>query len=204
MKDRLATAPSLCRAQLLFLRRPVDSPVPGAPRAPILVQHHVGRDEERGRKVQLLHRGPAHPAPFLAGVHHQLSHVRDDRCVLDQPCTPRVADPWCRLGGYLPACGRRWEPYLIPDRTQSLVDDLLILIVLTSHRPPKKRGVSLFLTFLILFFAILTNEYGDALPASLTATDCTSKMKHLEFFFCFLSLRTLLDFDFPPLAQAVR
>jgi hypothetical protein len=53
----------------------------------------VGRDEERGRTVELLHRGPAHPAPFLAGTRHQLSHVRDDHCVLGRRCTLRVAVP---------------------------------------------------------------------------------------------------------------
>jgi hypothetical protein len=137
-----------CRAQLLFLRRPVDSPVPGAPRAPLLVQHHVGRDEERGRTVELLHRGPAHPAPFLAGARHQLSHVRDDHRVHDRPCALRVADPWRRLGGYLPACDRRWEPYLIPDRTQPLVDDFLILIALAAaHRLLKKLGSRFYLAF---------------------------------------------------------
>lgn len=140
------------RTQLLFLRRPVDSPVPGAPRAPLLVQHHVGRDEERGRTVQLFHRGPAHPAPFLAGARHQLSHVRDDRRVHDRPRTLRVADPWRRLGRYLPACDRRWEPYLIPDRAQSLVDDLLILIALAAaHRLPKDGGSR----FSWLFFNVI-------------------------------------------------
>ncbi|KAI0268001.1 hypothetical protein BGY98DRAFT_1180546 [Russula aff. rugulosa BPL654] len=58
-----------------------------------------------------------------------------------------LVPPWWsipsrRLGRYLPACGRCWEPYLIPDRAQSLVDDLLILIViLASHRLQKKPGV---------------------------------------------------------------
>jgi hypothetical protein len=120
----------------------------------------VGRDEERGRAVELLHRGPAHPAPFLAGIRHQLSHVRDDYCVLDRPCTLRVADPWRRLGGYLPACDRRWEPHLIPDRTQSLVDDILILIALASQKTGGSRFSWLFKYY---FFAILTKEYRDAL-----------------------------------------
>ena len=137
-------APRAAHNQLLFLRRPVDSPVPGSPRPPVLVQHHVGRDEERSREVELLHRGSAHPAPFLAGPHHQLSHVCDDRCVLDQPCTARVANPWPQLGRYLPACRRRWESHLIPDRTQPLVDDLFILIAPSSPHT-KKGGVSFFL-----------------------------------------------------------
>ncbi|KAI0264804.1 hypothetical protein BGY98DRAFT_594526 [Russula aff. rugulosa BPL654] len=80
------------------------------PRAPLLVQRYVGRDEEKGRTVQPLHRGPTH-------------------------------HPRRRLGRYLPASGSRRVPYLIPDRVQSLVDDLLILIVvLDSHRLPKKTG----------------------------------------------------------------
>ena len=151
MKVRHRAVP--CRAQLLFLRRPVDSPFPGAPRAPLLVQHHVGRDEERGRTVEFLHRGPAHPAPFLAGLRNQLSHVRDDHRVLDQPCTLRVADSRRRLGRYLPACRRRWEPYLISDRTQSLVNDLLILMELSPpHTASQKTRVWLFLAFFLMLF----------------------------------------------------
>ena len=37
-----------CAQQLFFLRRPVNSLVPGAPRAPLLIQHHVGLDKETG------------------------------------------------------------------------------------------------------------------------------------------------------------
>jgi hypothetical protein len=98
---------------LLFLRWPVDSSVPGTPRTPLLVQHYLGRDEEKGRTAQL-HRGPAHAAPFLAGARHQLSHVRDERCVLDQPCAPWVADPGHRLGRYLPLAAVAGSHILYP------------------------------------------------------------------------------------------
>ena len=135
-----------------FLLCPVDSSIPGTPRARLLVQRHVGRDEERGRTAQLLHRGPVHAAQFLAGVRHQLSHVRDDRCVLDRPCAPWGGRSRASIGPLSSACGRRWEPYLIPDRTQSLVDNLLILIALASHHLPKNGGCRFFCLFTFFFF----------------------------------------------------
>lgn len=43
--------------QLLLLRRAEHPPIAGAPRPPLLVQHHLGRDEEGGRALKLLAGG---------------------------------------------------------------------------------------------------------------------------------------------------
>ena len=115
-------------AQLFLLWWPVDSPIPGDSRAPFLVQHHVGRDQERGGAVQLFHRGAADLAPLLAVSGHQFLHVLDDDRSLDGPRTSRMAGARLRLGGHLPACDRGWEPRPLPGRTQPMVDDLLVLI----------------------------------------------------------------------------
>jgi hypothetical protein len=142
VSNRISHERPTAHNSFFFLRQPVYSPVPSTLRSPFLVQHCVRRDEEKDRTVQFLHRNPAHPAPFMAGARHQLSHVRDNRCVLDRPCASRLADPRRRLDRFLPACGRRREPYFIPDCAQSLVDGLFILIAFAPHHPPPgKRGV---------------------------------------------------------------
>ena len=64
--------------QLFLLRRAQYPPVPGAARAPLLVQHHMGRDQEGGRAVELLAGGPQDPQALLALARHQHSVLRRD------------------------------------------------------------------------------------------------------------------------------
>jgi hypothetical protein len=142
----------------------------------------VGRNQEGGRAVQLLHRGPADSAPLLAVAHHRLLPVRDDDCFLDQPGTLGMADPRSRLGRHFPARGRRWEPYTLPDRAQSVVDDLLVLIA-PKQTKTGSRFPGLFMYRYI--FSILTNECRDVLYRGLYV--------HLEFF-AFFSLGNFSSF----------
>lgn len=114
--------------QLLLLRRLVNSLDPGAPRASPLNQHDVGRDQEGGGAVQLLHRGPSDHPPFLARPPPQLLYDCVDGRPYDKPRARRLANTRNRLGRHLPAGGRSCLSHTLPDRAQPMVDDLLILI----------------------------------------------------------------------------
>jgi hypothetical protein len=115
--------------QFLLLRWLVNPLIASPPRTSLLVQHHMGCDQEGGREVQLLHRSPANPAPFLACARHQLLHVRVDIRSRERPRTIGMASSRRRLGGHLPARGGSRQPHPIPHRSQPVVDDFLLLIM---------------------------------------------------------------------------
>jgi hypothetical protein len=117
-------------AQLLLLWWPVSAFVAGVACASVLVQYHVDRDEEGSRAIKFLHRGPENFAPVLAGIRRWFPFVWDDSCLRDRSSSSRMADARIVVGRDLAPRRRSREPYPLPHRAQSLVDDFLVLIAL--------------------------------------------------------------------------
>ena len=89
--------------QLLLLRRPLNPPLPSPPRPLHLLQHLLGRHEERSRALELLHRGPQDRPPLLALNHRLVAHHRRDGGVQQRTGGTGVKDSRVGLGGDFPA-----------------------------------------------------------------------------------------------------
>lgn len=109
----LHVAHSLCKylAQPILLRRAQHSPHPSTTRPLVLIQHHMGRNEEGSREVQLLARGTQDPPAVLARAFVVLCHLRRHGCPLDGSCPAWMADPRNLVGRHIPPSYHAWVPY---------------------------------------------------------------------------------------------